>query len=604
MIKRVMLILTGVFFGLMSIFAQNSSYWQQRVKYVMKIDMDTKTHKYKGTQHLVYYNNSPDTLDKVFYHLYYNAFQPGSMMAIRSQNLLDPDRHLDTRIRNLKPEETGFENISVLAQNGRKVEFKIIGTILEAKLNVPLLPNDSTVLDMIFTVQVPKLCRRAGRDSYQGIDYSMGQWYPKLAEYDYMGWHADQYIGREFYGVWGDFDVEINIDENYIVAAGGNLIDKEKTKEGKIKYHYKANNVHDFVWAADRDYKSFTVDTKSGTVLHFIYQDKGKRDSIWHLAAPVIARAFEFMNNRYGKYQYDTYSFIEGGDGGMEYPLATLVTGNRSLNSLVGIWTHEFMHSWYQMMLATNESIYPWMDEGFTSFATVEILDYLNDLKLINRYFPKFPFEEDYKSWIQYLNSGYREPMSTHADHYNTNYAYWMNAYTGGEVFLKQLEYIVGQKAFDIGLLDYFEKWKFKHPGPVDFIRVMEKTSDIELDWYLEYFIYSLKYTDYAVDTIVEKDGNTIIKLINKGSFPMPLDVEVQFKDGKRKIYNIPIDMMLGNKKSDYYEFNVLPFWNWVSPYYKFSIDNNIGEVEKVTIDPSKRMVDIKRDNNVMFLEN
>ncbi len=598
---RTLLITIGFLSQFTVNFAQNSSYWQQKVDYSMKINMDVTKHQYQGSQHLIYYNNSPDTLKIVFYHLFYNAFQPGSMMDVRNQNLPDPDRQLNESIKNLKSDEIGYEKILVLTQNGNKIEYKINETILEAKLNKPVLPNDSTILDMIFEVQVPKLCRRAGRDNLQGIDYSMAQWYPKLAEYDYMGWHADQYIGREFYGVWGDFDVIIDIDSKYKIAAGGHLIDKKLIGKDKTRYHYKAEDVHDFVWAADRDYTGYSLKTKSGTTLHFYYQNIGYRDSIWHLAGPIIAKAFEFMNNRYGEYQYDTYSFIEGGDGGMEYPLATLVTGNRSVNSLVGIWAHEFMHSWYQMMLATNESNYPWMDEGFTSFATIEILDYLNGLNLITRNFPDFAFENDYNAWDNYLLSPFREPMSTHSDHYNTNYAYWINAYTGGEVFIKQLEYIVGQKAFDKGLLDYFDKWKFKHPGPVDFIRIMEKTSGLELDWYLEYFIYSTKYPDYAVDTLVGEKGGSIIKLVNKGDFPMPIDVEIQFSDGTNQIFHIPMDMMLGEKGSDYYDFNVLPVWNWVAPEYEFSIDAGPDKIEKIIIDPSKRMADIDRENNVFI---
>jgi len=598
-----LLLIIAVFFGYISrINAQNTGYWQQKVKYLMKINMDVSKHQFKGSQHLVYYNNSPDTLKKVYYHLFYNAFQPGSMMDIRNRNLPDPDRNLNESIKNLKPDEIGYEKILIMTQNGKKAKFKIMETILEVNLNTPLVPGDSTELDMIFEVQVPKLCRRAGRNSPQGIDYSMAQWYPKLAEYDHMGWHADQYIGREFYGVWGDFDIVIDIDKRYKIAAGGNLIDKETLNNDMIRYHYKAQNVHDFVWAADRDYTGYSLNTKSGTVFHFYYQNTAQRDSIWHLAGTVIARAFEFMNKRYGKYQYDTYSFIEGGDGGMEYPLATLITGNRSVNSLVGIWSHEFMHSWYQMMLATNESMYPWMDEGFTSFATIEVLDYLNDMGLIDRSFPGFPFENDYNNWNNYLLSPYREPLSTHSDHYNTNYAYWANAYTGGEVFLKQLEYIMGKQAFDQGLLDYFDKWKFKHPSPVDFIRIMEKASGLELDWYLEYFIYAIKYPDYAVDTIlIEDEGRSVIKLINKGDFPMPVDIEIVFKDGTKKMYHIPMDMTLGAKIGDYYSYDILPVWYWVNPRYEFSIDEDTENIDKIIIDPSKRMADINRENNIFI---
>ncbi|HHH53858.1 MAG TPA: M1 family peptidase [Bacteroidetes bacterium] len=599
--KYIFLVIPIVVFSQIKVYSQQiSNYWQQKANYQIHIDVDVKSHSYKGIQKLKYYNNSPDTLKKVYYHLFYNAFQPGSRMDIRNRNLLDPDRKLDVKIKNLKQDEIGNEKVLTLTQNGSPLSFNIDGTILEAILNNPIIPGDSTELNMIFEIQIPLLCRRSGRDNAQGVDYSMGQWYPKLAEYDYMGWHADQYIGREFYGVWGDFDVTIDIDSDYKVVAGADLSAIKDLNNGKSRYHFISKNVHDFVWAADRDYKHYSIDTKEGVKLNFCYQDTGKRDSIWRLAGPIMAEAFSFMNDRYGKYQYSSYTFIEGGDGGMEYPLATLITGNRGLNSLVGISIHELMHSWYQFMLATNESLYPWMDEGFTSFATIEVLNYLSKKGLINRKFPEFPFQNDYDNLIKFNKSIFREPLSLHADHYNTNYAYWENAYTGGEVFLKQLEYIIGKKAFDQGLLNYFDKWKFKHPAPIDFIRVMEKTSGMELDWYLEYFIYSTKDIDYAVDTIIVDKDEITIGLTNLNTFPMPIDVQIQFENGKKKNYHIPMDLTLGSKKKDNYEYIYLPEWNWVSPGYRFSIKNNKSKLKKVIIDPSGRLFDIDRTNNVM----
>ena len=211
-----------------------------------------------------------------------------------------------------------------------------------------------------------------------------------------------------------------------------------------------------------------------------------------------MKEAFSFINKRYGKYQYELYSFIEGGDGGMEYPLATLITGDRDLNSLVGISVHEFMHSWFHTIIATNESKYHWMDEGFTSFATIEVLQYLISKGLIDRKLPFFPFQDDYDYYTEYMNSYYVEPMITHSDHFNSNYAYGMSAYINGMIFLKQLEYIIGKKSFDEGLIKYFDIWKFKSPKPKDFVRIMEKTSDMELRWYLDYFVNLTGAIDYS----------------------------------------------------------------------------------------------------------
>ena len=210
----------------------NFEYWQQRVDYKMDVKMDVGSHTYTGTQNLIYTNNSPDDLDVVFYHLYYNAFQPGSEMDIRSITISDPDSRVDDRISMLKKEDYGFINVLSLTQGGDPINFNVAGTVLEVKLSVPIKSGNSTELKMVFEGQVPPVIRRAGKNSSEGVALSMAQWYPKMAEYDFEGWHADPYIGREFHGVWGDFDVKLSIDKNYTVGGTGYLQNPEEVGHG------------------------------------------------------------------------------------------------------------------------------------------------------------------------------------------------------------------------------------------------------------------------------------------------------------------------------------------------------------------------------------
>jgi len=195
--------------------------WQQRVSYTMEVEMDEKKHQFEGSQKLVYTNNSPDTLNKVFYHLYFNAFQPNSMMDVRSRNLPDPDRRVRDRIFHLKEDEIGYQKVNSLKQDGKSISYDVEGTVLEVTLATPILPNSTVTFDMEFEAQVPKQIRRSGWKNSEGIEYSMAQWYPKLAEYDYKGWHAHPYIAREFYAPWGDFDVKITMDSKYVIAGTG-----------------------------------------------------------------------------------------------------------------------------------------------------------------------------------------------------------------------------------------------------------------------------------------------------------------------------------------------------------------------------------------------
>tara|TARA_Y100000385_G_scaffold201039_1_gene208119 strand:- start:78 stop:1907 length:1830 start_codon:yes stop_codon:yes gene_type:complete len=606
MFKAVQLVLISFLFCISS--SAQTDRWQQHINYEMKIDFDVKSHQFKGEQTVVYTNNSPETLDKIFYHLYLNAFQPNSMMDMRSRSILDPSRKIMDRISKLKPHETGYQKISSLKQNGKDLNYHIEGTILEVELADAIAPGASSTFEMIFDSQVPIQIRRNGRDNAEGVDYSMAQWYPKVCEYDYQGWHANPYIGREFHGVWGDFDVKINIDKKYTLAASGVLqnadkigrgyadVKRAKSHKGKIEWHFKAENVHDFMWGADKDY---VVDSKvfhDGTKVYFAYIPGPKTTDNWKLLPDILDNALEYINANYGKYPYPVYSFIQGGDGGMEYPMATLITGERNIGSLVGVSVHEWMHSWYQMILGTNESLYSWMDEGFTSWASAATMNHLRARQLIPGDFVPNPHIRSVEGFVRFANTGNDQPLSIHSDHFKTNRAYGVAAYTKGAVCLSQLQYIMGKDVFESALLRYFETWKFKHPNPNDFFRIMELESGLELDWFKEYFVYTRDMADYAVGEVTEQDGKTRIDLMKLEQMPMPLDVTVTFEDGATKLFHIPITLMRGEKKFAKQSVEVLKDWAWTHPIYTMEVDQ---AVKGVQIDASNMMMDRNRENNV-----
>lgn len=602
-----------LFITFLNLSSAQSYRWQQRVEYNMEIDFDADDHQFEGMQSLKLWNNSPDTLRKLYYHLYFNAFQPGSDMDVRSRDLPDPDSRIGGRIQLLTKDEIGYHKIHWIKQGKNKLEYFIHGTILEVKLKKPLAPSESVSLDMSFHSQVPVQIRRSGRNNKEGIDYSMSQWYPKLCNYDEQGWHTPSYVAREFYAPWGDFNVTIYIDKKYCVAATGILqnpddvgcgySEKTSTRYKKI-WKFVANNVHDFVWAADPDYTHTTFKRKNDCVLHFFYQDNERTKDSWTELPKIIDKALDFIESRYGPYAYKSYSFIQGGDGGMEYPMATLISGNRPIISLVGVSIHELMHSWYQMMLATNESLYPWMDEGFASYAEEEVINYLHKEKFLAGEVLDDPHAETISNYIAFAKSGGEEALTTHADHYTTNRAYGMASYVKGDVCLTQLKYIIGTEAFDIGMLDYYWKWKFRHPNPNDFIRIMEKASDLELDWFKEYFVYSTKKVDYAIDSVYSANGKTICRLKREDLFPMPVEVKVRFADGKNVLYYIPLNLMMGRKQFSQNE-NVqqLTEWSWVNPYYEFEIDKKLNEIIDIRLNPDNQLIDVNSINDVYSIK-
>lgn len=617
MIKQILTLLLFLTVGTLS--HSQICYWQQSVDYKMDIDFDVKKDIFQGEQILTYTNNSLDTLNRVFYHLYFNAFQPGSGMDERNKVLPDTDPRVGSRISNLKKKEIGYHKINSLKLDNKKADFVVNGTILEVNLPKSILPGQSVELKMDFESQVPLQIRRSGRDNKEGIRYSMSQWYPKICAYDKDGWHPNPYIGREFYSPWGDFEVNITIDKNYTLGATGVLQNaneigkgyqpldlKVQEPKGKtLTWKYKAENVIDFVWAADPDYKVISKKAYDGTMLYFVYQPNENTIENWNKLPRILDEAFQFMNKRYGKYPYPQYSFIQGGDGGMEYPMATLITGERSLGSLVGVSVHEWMHSWYQFMLATNEAKYPWMDEGFTSFGTNETMHYLIKNDFLKGQLKDNPHANSYISYINLTNADQDEPLSTHSDHYSTNTAYGIAAYSKGNVYLNQVEYILGEQLFAKALLAYFYKWRYKHPTPSDFIKVMEDHSGLVLDWYNEYFINTTHKIDYGIKS-VEKGGlfgKADIVLERIGKIPMPLDVKVTLEDGEETIYHIPLDIMRGAKESDKSlygnaEYIVLDDWNWVNMEYGFRIKPSKKKILSIDINPSRKLADVNPENN------
>ncbi len=610
-------LLTLTLLSILSTFSQaQPERWQQQVNYEMNIDMDVAKNQYRGIQRIVYTNNSSDTLRKIFYHLYFNAFQPNSMMDVRSRTIADADPRVSDRIYKLKPEEQGWIKVNALKHNGKALKHNANETILEVTLSEPILPKSTATFEMEWDAQVPIQIRRSGRDSREGVRYSMTQWYPKLCEYDYQGWHSNPYIAREFYGVWGDFDVKISIDKNYLVAAGGYLQNPQEIGYGyeapgqtvnrptgdKLTWHFKAPNVHDFAWAADPDYTHTKINAADGTVMHFVWQKGKGYDDQWEKLPAIMNRARTIMNERFGKYPHREYYFIQGGDGGMEYPLATLVTGNRPLNSLVGVSVHEQLHSWYQMVLGSNESLYAWMDEGFTSYASDIVENELAREGLLpGRDAVENPFAGTYAAYERLATSGNEEPLTTHADHFNTNFGYGLAAYVKGAVFLHQMEYIIGKQAFDKGLLRYYDTWKFKHPNANDVTRVFEKQSGLELDWYKEDWVNTINTIDYAIDTVVA-DGrkNTKVVIGRKGRMAMPLDIVVTYDNGEQELFYAPLESMRGEKPAENtMKRTVLPDHRWVDPTYEFEIPERMRNIKKIEIDPTRRMADLVWENNV-----
>ena len=570
----------------------------------MDIDMDVQDFTFTGTQKLVYTNNSPDTINKVYYHLFFNAFRPGSQMDVRSRTIKDPDRRVRDRIFNLSKEDYGGLNVSSVKQNNQALIYQENETILLVKLEKPLFPGKKTTLNMVFEGQVPQQIRRSGKMGKEGVHLTMTQWFPKIVEYDFEGWHPNPYVGREFHGVWGDYSVNITIDKRYVVGGTGYLQNADEIGHGYSKketkqtdgstntWKFYAPNVHDFAWAADPDYIHDIKKSSSGVDLHFFYKPSVNIDN-WKKLQYDTIKLMDYFEENLGPYPWKQYSVIQGGDGGMEYAMCTMITGERSYSSLLGVTNHELAHTWFHHILATNEAKHPWMDEGFTVFISALAE---NQITGVNS---NFPHKGDYDSYYRLVKSGYEQAQTTHSDRYDYNYAYGVSAYSKGAVFLSQLGYIIGDGNLRKTLKRYYDEFKFKHPTPNDFKRIAEKVSDLELEWYLNDWTRTTHKIDYGID-ISSLESDRLIILNRKARIPMPIELVVSFSDGTSEMYYIPNDLLFGYKKFDA-DVNYMEPWNWASSQYEFKAEG-LKKIIKIEIDPSKRLADFNQSDNIIII--
>jgi hypothetical protein len=601
-----LLLFSFLFFSFSQIFAQVPvGYWQQRVEYQLDIRLDDQTNAVQGREKLKYFNNSPDTLRRVFFHLYWNAFQPKSAYAHWAKRMAAD--MTDKRLFELNASEMGKMDIFSVLQNGSATTFRVNETIMEVELSRPLLPGDYASFDIAWQGQVPLTIVRGGRNSSNEVAYSFTQWYPKICAYDRKGWHADPYIGREFYGEFGSFKVNITLPKKYLVAATGVLKNadvigygyenegvKPPPNYGLVNvWKFEADNIHDFAWSADPEYVHEKIKVRDGLTLHFIYQPSPNVTPAFKAVQKFAVENLAYIEANFGKYLYPQFTFAQGGQWAMEYPMLTLIeTGSDS--SIMGTAVHEWMHNWFYGMMGNNENDEHWLDEGFASYTTSDILSHV---------MPESADKLRHASLIHaaQVATQVSEPASTPANHFANNQFYFFNAYAKGEAFLWQLRYIVGDEAFKYGMLRYYADWHFKHPTGDDFIRTMERASGMELDWFYAGWIKTLHTIDYGTETPLP-DGGSASKIIlkNHGSLPMPVEVLIEFKDGSSERHYIPLDLQYGSKFPAGTTNSVIAHdpWSFSVDTYEIRLEKPVTSIKSVTLDPDEWTADMNRKNN------
>ncbi len=583
----------------------------------MTVWVEDSTFQYWGTGETFFINRSGDTLSHLFYHLYFNAFQPGSAMHRRAQAI---HSRIADRINQLAPEEYGRLEMHDVQVNGQPASVHRFGTIARIDLAKPIQPGDTVQVAFHFRGQIPRLVRRAGRDNAQGIRFSMAQWYPKLCQYDQHGWQNNQYIGREFYGIWGTYDVTLYLPARYTVGATGVLQNPEEVgygyqfrrdtlilfpqpthRDSITRWHFIASPVHDFAWVADDAYAHQIVHLDTLRI-HILF-----KRSLRHAWAPVadwIRRTLQFFGERYTPYPYTTFTCAQAGDGGMEYPQLIMIT-HRNRRSLLGVIVHEIGHQWFYGLVANNETKHAWMDEGFTTFITAKALHqaFRSEWETPRSWLERWLIPErppgialNLPHW-RVVESGFEEPLTTPHDRFRD----WFTArqvYSKGAAMLRQLEYSFGSRAVDSLLHQYVQRWRFRHPYPADFEKTCEDVFQQRLDAFFDTFIGDTEVPNYGFVSIsdsVDQQGqwHTTVRLAKENRAHVPLRLLVRTADGQQTSFSIPMDIPYRSRP------NQLPPWFWTDPEYTAHLTTNV-RITSITFDTTGKLIDRFAGDNVI----
>jgi hypothetical protein len=524
-------------FILLQVHSQQASYWQQQVNYIMDVSLNDKEHTLEGFAKMEYYNNSPDTLFFIWFHVWPNAYKNDKTTF--SEQLLLNGR---TDFYFSKKQDKGYINRLNFKVNGstaRQEDHPNYIDVIKVVLPQPLLPGAHITITTPFNVKLPKNFSRGG---HIGQSYQATQWYPKPAVYDSKGWHPMPYLDQgEFYSEFGNYDVRITVPDNYVVAATGDLQnEKEKqwlksrrtfeppaapvkkkkpgvkaVKEEVIRSSpntktlvYHQDSVHDFAWFSDKYLRVLqdTLQLASGRIIDVYSFYPAASHNNWAASIQYIKDAIISRSTWLSEYPYNVVSAVEmpiGFDGGMEYPTITSLSPMRSARQVAGTIEHEVGHNWLYGILASNERVHPWMDEGMNTYYDNRFAKTWKateaDAKKKSAIQKKLPdnLEKILLETVEGLKKG--QSIETPSDLY-TEVNYGLVTYYKTGEWMKQLAAMLGETVFDSCMREYYRQWQFRHPYPEDFKSTIEKISGRNTD-----SIFSLMNTSGSMQPIVKR---------------------------------------------------------------------------------------------------
>lgn len=610
-------------------------YWQQDVHYKIYARIDEKTDIISGQEEVIYYNNSPDTLYFLYFHLYQNAFQPESYYdkMTRANGVIPRYGRYESKKKNI-------EVIKMHLNNDDNVKTEIDNTIMKVFLNKPLLPNDSVLVHVSFNTYFDtgsqrrrmKMFTTHGYKHYDGV-----HWYPRIAVYDRkFGWNTDQHMEKEFYGNFGTYEVHLNFANHYIVEATGELQNRSEVMPDELRkkldlsnfknkpmfsppsviipydssenarktWKFYAINVHDFAFTADPTYRIDEVEWNGIKCIALAQEPVASR---WQNAAEYTAKVIQTYSEDFGMYIYPKMIVADARDG-MEYPMLTLDGGwDPNYRDLLA---HEIGHNWFFGMLGSNETYRAFLDEGFTQFLTCWALEKIDGQVRISEppasLYLKEHLHTDYvrnsEVYLPYMMDavkGEDTRINRHSNDFETALRHgggYRQVYFKTAVMLYNLQYVLGDELFLQAMKHYVEQWKICHPYPEDFRNSIIQFTKVDLNWFFDQWLETNKTIDYAIESVKQISKEDFkITFRRKGQMQMPIDFVVIDKEGWVYPFHIPNTWFV--KKTNAV---VLPKWfGWdkIQPVYEATLKIRNG-IKEVVIDPSLRLADVNmRDN-------
>lgn len=611
----------------------DAAYWQQDVHYTINATMDESDNRVDGQQELEYWNNSPDTLNFVYFHLFQNAFIKGSHL-----HELEAENNVKIRLGKKEAAGKGIVIETVSAYN-RPLKTELDNTIMKVYLSQPLLPGQKIVLNINFQTYYDRGATRRRMQLYDAwgqAHYNGVQWFPKICVYDRkFGWDTYQHLNKEFYGDFGSYDVALNFPSNYVLEATGAIQNRDEVLPKELRdkldvknfaqkkwneapsvitpyvkgqrktWKFHADNVHDFAFTADPSYRIATTYWNGIECVGLVQEPHAAG---WQNSAEYVAKIIKTFSEDIGMYAYPKMVAADANDG-MEYPMLTLDGGRDP--GYHGLLVHEIGHNWFYGMVGSNETYRAAMDEGFTQFLTAWGLSRIDGsilpaAKTKSKYRNRFA-EPRRVLDANVLNAYHLDalnqeevPLNTHSDDFNGALGHgggYRQVYYKTASMLYNLQYTLGDSLFQAAIRHYFDQWKIGHPYFEDFKNSVIGFTHVDLNWFFDEWFETTKTADYSIGRIRKLPGTDsfAIRFKRKGDMQMPVDFTVQAKNGQSYDFNIPNTWF--SKQTTATTLPKWYGWSMLHPDYEARVQIPSG-IRKVQIDTSGRLVDVNMLNN------